>query len=48
MVVLTYTQALRIAVLYLLETRYAERFEGFKQNSKNEMRFDGSLWKNAR
>lgn len=28
-----------------LEVCYAERFEGFKQNSKNRMRYDGSLWK---
>lgn len=45
---LTYAQAFRIAAPNLLETCYAERFEGFKENSKNKMKFDGSSWKNAR
>ena len=31
-----------------MEARYAERFEGFKQNNKNKMRCDGSSWENAR
>lgn len=31
-----------------MEACYAERFEGFKQNSKNKMRYDGSSWENAR
>lgn len=33
---LTYTQALRIASSNPLEAHYAERFEGFKQSSKNK------------
>lgn len=42
---LTYAQAFRIAASNLLETCYTERFEGFKENSKNKMKFDRSSWK---
>lgn len=47
-VALTYTQAIRIAVLNLLEVWCAERFEGFTQDGKSKTRFGGSPWKNAR
>lgn len=44
---LIHTQTIRIAVLNLLEAWYAERVEGFEQDSKSKTRFGGSSWKNA-
>ena len=40
-------QTVRITVPNPVEACYPERFEGFKQNSKNKMRDDGCSWENA-
>ena len=41
-------QTVRITVPNPVEAYYPERFEEFKQDSKNKMRDDGCSWENAR